>query len=112
PVIVRHQLNENDKFVVIASDGLYDQLSDAEVVDAVAQWYEANASNKDSSSTLITKDKNAATHLIRTALSTDRQGRRSDTIIRKLLAIPPPHSRRFRDDISVTIVTLERDTED
>ncbi|KAJ1988776.1 hypothetical protein GGI25_005136 [Coemansia spiralis] len=106
PVIVRHQLNANDKFVVIASDGLYDQLSDAEVVDAVAQWYEAN---QEQSATLVTQDKNAATHLIRSALSTDRFGRRSDTVIRRLLAIPPPHSRRFRDDISVTIITLDRD---
>ncbi|KAJ1662065.1 hypothetical protein EV178_006190 [Coemansia sp. RSA 1646] len=111
PVIVRHQLNENDKFIVIASDGLYDQLSDAEVIDTVAQWYEANRKAVDSggTSTLITPDKNAATHLIRTALSTDHQGRRNDTVIRTLLAIPPPHSRRFRDDISVTIVTLDRD---
>ncbi|KAJ2523447.1 hypothetical protein H4217_000085 [Coemansia sp. RSA 1939] len=111
PVIVRHQLNENDKFIVIASDGLYDQLSDAEVVDSVAQWYEANgtiAIAEDSATT--THDKNAATHLIRTALSTDRLGRRSDSVIRKLLAIPPPHSRSFRDDISVTIVTLDRET--
>ncbi|KAJ1902740.1 hypothetical protein LPJ81_003441, partial [Coemansia sp. IMI 209127] len=54
---------------------------------------------------------NAATHLIRTALSTDRMGRRSDSLIRRLLAIPPPHSRRFRDDISVTIVTLDSEKE-
>ncbi|KAJ1801444.1 [Pyruvate dehydrogenase [acetyl-transferring]]-phosphatase 1, mitochondrial [Coemansia sp. RSA 2399] len=111
PVIVRHQLNQNDKFIVMASDGLYDQLSDAEVVDAVAQWYEANGPAKDGASTLMTRDKNAATHLIRTALSTDRMGRRSDSLIRRLLAIPPPHSRRFRDDISVTIVTLDSEKE-
>ncbi|KAJ1830176.1 [Pyruvate dehydrogenase [acetyl-transferring]]-phosphatase 1, mitochondrial [Coemansia sp. RSA 2711] len=112
PVIVKHQLNENDKFIVIASDGLYDQLSDDEVVDTVAQWYEANNEGKrgtNPESTLMTEDKNAATHLIRTALSTDRLGRRSDSVIRRLLAIPPPHSRRFRDDVSVTVVTLNRD---
>ncbi|KAJ2848968.1 [Pyruvate dehydrogenase [acetyl-transferring]]-phosphatase 1, mitochondrial [Coemansia brasiliensis] len=112
PVIVKHQLSENDKFIVIASDGLYDQLSDEEVIDSVAQWYEARNDSKNdagSGSTLTTQDSNGATHLIRTALSTDRLGRRSDSVIRRLLAIPPPHSRRFRDDISVTIVTLNRD---
>ncbi|KAJ1731117.1 hypothetical protein LPJ61_002687 [Coemansia biformis] len=111
PVIVKHQLSDSDKFIVIASDGLYDQLSDAEVVDTVAQWFEANAEEpgRHKESTLMTSDKNAATHLIRTALSTDRLGRRSDIVLRRLLAIPPPHSRRFRDDISVTIVTLNRD---
>ncbi|KAJ2713806.1 hypothetical protein H4R19_002068 [Coemansia spiralis] len=111
PVIVRHQLSDSDKFIVIASDGLYDQLSDSEVVDTVAQWFEANAdgARQGADATLVTSDKNAATHLIRAALSTDRLGRRSDTVIRRLLAIPPPHSRRFRDDISVTIVTLNQE---
>ncbi|KAJ2860201.1 hypothetical protein GGI22_002780 [Coemansia erecta] len=111
PVIVRHQLNQNDKFIVMASDGLYDQLSDAEIVDAVAQWYEASGSAEAGAPALMARDKNAATHLIRTALSTDRMGRRSDSLIRRLLAIPPPHSRRFRDDISVTIVTLDSEKE-
>ncbi|KAJ2021496.1 [Pyruvate dehydrogenase [acetyl-transferring]]-phosphatase 1, mitochondrial [Coemansia sp. RSA 455] len=104
PVIVKHMLSDDDKFIVIASDGLYDQLSDAEVIGSVSQWYEAH--NQKGASTLTTEDDNAATHLIRAALSTDQSGRRSDTYIRRLLAIPPPHSRRFRDDISVTIVTL------
>ncbi|KAJ1806517.1 [Pyruvate dehydrogenase [acetyl-transferring]]-phosphatase 1, mitochondrial [Coemansia sp. RSA 2599] len=103
PVIVRHKLSENDKFIVVASDGLYDQMSDADIVSTVAQWYEA----RDPESGLMTQDKNAATHLIRAALSTDRMGRRNDNLIRQLLAIPPPISRRFRDDISVSIVTLE-----
>ncbi|KAJ2583816.1 [Pyruvate dehydrogenase [acetyl-transferring]]-phosphatase 1, mitochondrial [Coemansia sp. RSA 1836] len=111
PVIVKHLLSDDDKFIVIASDGLYDQLSDAEVVGSVSQWYEAHIGSKakdgSSASTLTTEDANAATHLIRAALSTDHSSRRrSDTVIRRLLAIPPPHSRRFRDDISVTIVTL------
>ncbi|KAJ2747283.1 [Pyruvate dehydrogenase [acetyl-transferring]]-phosphatase 1, mitochondrial [Coemansia sp. BCRC 34301] len=108
PVIVKHLLSDDDKFIVIASDGLYDQLSDAEVIGSVSQWYEAyNSKIKDgSAATLTTEDGNAATHLIRAALSTDSSGNRSDTVIRRLLAIPPPHSRRFRDDISVTIVTL------
>ncbi|KAJ2081993.1 [Pyruvate dehydrogenase [acetyl-transferring]]-phosphatase 1, mitochondrial [Coemansia sp. RSA 988] len=110
PVIVKHRLSENDKFLVMASDGLYDQLSDDEVVGSVAQWYEANDGGKQGNNpSLFTEDTNAATHLIRTALSTDRLGRRSDSVIRRLLAIPAPHSRRFRDDISVTIVTFDRD---
>ncbi|KAJ1952635.1 hypothetical protein GGI12_006197, partial [Dipsacomyces acuminosporus] len=80
------------------------------VVDTVSQWYEAHNKGKGAAdSTLTTQDDNAATHLIRTALSTDRLGRRSDDVIRRLLAIPPPHSRRFRDDISVTVITLDRD---
>ncbi|KAJ2705985.1 hypothetical protein FB645_001962 [Coemansia sp. IMI 203386] len=107
PVIVRHKLSKNDRFIVVASDGLYDQMPDADIVDTVAQWYEA----RDPKSGLITQDKNAATHLIRAALSTDRMGQRNDNLIRQLLAIPPPVSRRFRDDISVSIVTLNEKQE-
>ncbi|KAJ2889869.1 [Pyruvate dehydrogenase [acetyl-transferring]]-phosphatase 1, mitochondrial [Coemansia aciculifera] len=108
PVIVKHLLSDDDKFIVIASDGLYDQMSDAEVIGTVSQWYEAHNDKVKggSTSTLTTEDGNAATHLIRAALSTDGYGQRSDSFIRRSLAIPPPHSRRFRDDISVTIVTL------
>ncbi|KAJ2173798.1 [Pyruvate dehydrogenase [acetyl-transferring]]-phosphatase 1, mitochondrial [Coemansia sp. RSA 560] len=107
PVIVRHKLGPNDKFVVVATDGLYDQLSDDEVVGSLGQWYDARSAGMEDNS-LTTQDENAATHLVRAALSTDRLGRRDDTVIRRLLAIPPPHSRRFRDDISVQIITLNQ----
>ncbi|KAJ1989780.1 [Pyruvate dehydrogenase [acetyl-transferring]]-phosphatase 1, mitochondrial [Coemansia spiralis] len=106
PEIVRHKLDENDKFIVVASDGLYDQLSDAEVVNTVARWYEANQKR---SETLMTQDMNVATHLIRLALSIDESNQYSDTAIGKLLAIPSPHSRRFRDDISAMVILLDRD---
>ncbi|KAI7834438.1 phosphatase 2C-like domain-containing protein [Kickxella alabastrina] len=102
PVIVRHKLGKGDRFIVVASDGLYDQMADADIVQVVAQWYEA----RDPASGLVTKDKNAATHLIRAALSTDGNGNRRDEIIRYMLAIPPPVSRRYRDDISVAVITL------
>ncbi|KAJ2786041.1 [Pyruvate dehydrogenase [acetyl-transferring]]-phosphatase 1, mitochondrial [Coemansia interrupta] len=100
PVIVRHRLGPQDKFIVVASDGLYDQMSDADIVNTVAGWYETRGVKG------ATEDANAATHLVRAALETDSLGRRSKGYIQQLLAIPPPLSRRFRDDISVAIVTL------
>lgn len=110
PVIVRHKLSPQDKFMVMATDGLYDQLTDAQVVDAVAQWYEAeHQKRKKRNQTLTTRDANAATHLIRAALSTSRGGKQNEKVMRTLLAIPAPHSRRFRDDISATVVMLQED---
>ncbi|KAJ1719117.1 [Pyruvate dehydrogenase [acetyl-transferring]]-phosphatase 1, mitochondrial [Coemansia erecta] len=103
PVIVRHRLGPQDRFIVVASDGLYDQMSDKDIVDTVAQWYESRGAE---GKRAATEDANAATHLIRAALETDNMGRRSAAYIQQLLAIPPPLSRRFRDDISVAIVTL------
>ncbi|KAJ2726087.1 [Pyruvate dehydrogenase [acetyl-transferring]]-phosphatase 1, mitochondrial [Coemansia sp. Benny D115] len=102
PVVVRHKLSENDKFVVVASDGLYDQMSDDDIVATVGQWYNA----RDPASGLVTHDRNAATHLIRAALQTDRFGMRNPELANMLLAIPPPTSRSYRDDISVAVVTL------
>ncbi|KAJ2041327.1 [Pyruvate dehydrogenase [acetyl-transferring]]-phosphatase 1, mitochondrial [Coemansia sp. RSA 2337] len=108
PVVTRHKLSSNDKFMVLASDGLYDNLSDDQVVEAVAQWYEANKVTKnESAGCLAVKDSNAATHLIRAALSIDWKGTQGSLTARRLLAIPSPHSRRYRDDISATVVTLD-----
>ncbi|KAJ2041802.1 hypothetical protein H4S03_000091 [Coemansia sp. S3946] len=111
PVVTRHKLSSNDKFMVLASDGLYDNLSDDQVVEAVAQWYEANkVAKNESAGSLAVKDGNAATHLIRAALSIDWKGTQGSLTARRLLAIPSPHSRRYRDDISATVVTLDMDT--
>ncbi|KAJ2747282.1 [Pyruvate dehydrogenase [acetyl-transferring]]-phosphatase 1, mitochondrial [Coemansia sp. BCRC 34301] len=106
PIVTKHKLESNDKFLVLASDGLYDNLSDDEVVGAVAQWYEAHHNKSEATGTFTIKDSNAATHLIRAALSIDWHGSQGDKTARRLLAIPSPHSRDFHDDISVTVVTL------
>ena len=47
-------------------------------------------------------DDNLSTHLIRNAL-----GGGDEMALRKLLSIPPPHSRRYRDDVTVTVVCWE-----
>ncbi|KAJ2883323.1 [Pyruvate dehydrogenase [acetyl-transferring]]-phosphatase 1, mitochondrial [Coemansia aciculifera] len=98
----------NDKFVVLASGGLYDKLSDDQVIETVAQWYEAhNTNNKESAGSLAVKDSNDATHLIRAALSIDWHGTQGNSTARRLLAIPSSHLRKYHDDISVTVVTLD-----
>ncbi|KAJ2062845.1 [Pyruvate dehydrogenase [acetyl-transferring]]-phosphatase 1, mitochondrial [Coemansia sp. S146] len=108
PVLRRHKLSSNDKFVVLASGGLYDKLSNDQVIETVAKWYEANNANKkESAGSLAVKDSNASTHLIRAALSIDWHGTQGNSTVRRLLAIPSPHSRQYHNDISVTVVTLD-----
>ena len=47
-------------------------------------------------------DDNLSAHLIRNAF-----GGGDDMWLRRLLSIPPPYSRRFRDDVTVTVVCWE-----
>lgn len=49
-------------------------------------------------------DDNVSSHLIRNAL-----GGGEELELRRSVSIPAPHSRRFRDDITVTVVWWEED---
>ncbi|KAA1073120.1 hypothetical protein PGTUg99_028688 [Puccinia graminis f. sp. tritici] len=55
-----------------------------------------------SQQSFIFEDTNVATHLIRNAL-----GGASREKVGALLSIPAPHSRRYRDDITVTVVFID-----
>lgn len=92
PEVFRMTIGENDKFLVLATDGLYDSLSSGDVAEHVADYLNGN-----------TIDDNAATHLIRKALE---EGKGQQHLSR-VLSLPPKVSRRYRDDISVQIVFFE-----
>ncbi|KAK9728797.1 hypothetical protein K7432_000762 [Basidiobolus ranarum] len=109
---VRHrQLTGQDKFMVIASDGLFDLLSNEEIVFLVGTYIEQKQTNNYSTtdphppkgkSRWAYVDDNAATHLIRNAL-----GGNSKKELSKMLTIQAPHSRNLRDDITVTVIFFE-----
>ncbi|KAI9209664.1 phosphatase 2C-like domain-containing protein [Polychytrium aggregatum] len=122
PEVVHYELDPSkDKFLVLGSDGLYDELSSEECVHLVAGQlerkrlvpppaYPAEASSQqknlqfnDLSPERVAGfsyvDDNLATHLIRNAF-----GGKDDDKIGRLLGIPAPHSRRHRDDITVNVV--------
>lgn len=120
------------RFLVLATDGLWDELSSAEVVSLVGGYLDGrrgdvakaelaatvSVSAEDSGIegkdvTSKTKqgsmegkwafvDKNIGTHLIRNAL-----GGADKEKLGQLLSIPSPYSRRYRDDITVTVVWWE-----
>lgn len=144
PVITTTKVNpENNDFLVMASDGLYEMLSNEEIVGLVVKWMEkekmikpqssfwnyfgskenklpdvADITNdktskqpfrkgriQNSNGAFLLEDKNVSTHLIRNALSNG--GSREQTSM--LISIPSPISRRYRDDLTVTVVFFGRD---
>lgn len=148
PVITTTKVEpEKGDFVVMATDGLWEMLTNEEVVGLVGQWLEAqkgtngqnartdswlkswfstqketlpielNGADSDASGQraplrqtqwgttmsmnerFVIEDKNAATHLVRNAL-----GGKDQDQVSALLTLPPPHSRRYRDDLTVEVI--------
>lgn len=126
PVISTVAVEPNrPSFIVMGCDGLYEWLSNDQIVSLVGQWLEKNpvitsrphngvvdhSSGYDSAHFKrpqalgwpalepIVKDDNAATHLIRNAL-----GGADFKKVSLLMSIPSPMSRRHRDDITCNVV--------
>jgi pyruvate dehydrogenase phosphatase len=104
-----------DAFLIVASDGLWDDLTNEQAVSLVGEWIDRRASGRTAAPTSETKtedktdvpkftfvDNNAATHLVRNAL-----GGADENKLRFLMALQPPNARRFRDDITVTVVFFD-----
>jgi len=120
------------RFLVLATDGLWDELSNDEVVSLVgghltglkgtipksqlpslvptfsgSQGIEGKNKNaKQKEGSWAFTDDNLSAHLIRNAF-----GGGDEMALRKRLSIPSPHSRRFRDDVTVTVVCWEDGTD-
>lgn len=141
PVITTTKINpDQNDFLVMASDGLYEMLSNEEIIGLVVKWMEREKMFKPQKSfwsyfgsndnklpevqditndktskkpfrrnklggSYLLDDKNVSTHLIRNALSNG--GSRDQTSM--LISIPYPTSRRYRDDLTVTVVFFGKD---
>ncbi|THH30704.1 hypothetical protein EUX98_g3505 [Antrodiella citrinella] len=117
------------RFVVLATDGLYDELTSEEVVALVGghlaglkgtitkaklnelvptlegegKTLDGKAARiQDSAGSWAFVDDNVSTHLIRNAFGGGDEG-----WLRKLLSIPSQYSRSYRDDITCTVVYWE-----
>ncbi|KAK6524296.1 hypothetical protein TWF694_005949 [Orbilia ellipsospora] len=150
PIVTTTKIHpENGDFLVMATDGLWEMLSNEEVVGLVAKWLESQKKAKAGSSAdswfanifgfgkgekkalpvatnhdgnqddagqrvplrqkqwgitspedkFIITDQNCATHLVRNALG----GKDSDMLC-ALLTLQAPHSRRYRDDLTVEVI--------
>lgn len=122
------------RFIVLATDGLWDELSSEEVVSLVGGHLSGlkgtilkskladlvpttsgsmgvdgksiKKLNKEAGSWAFL-DENLSAHLIRNAF-----GGGDERSLRKRLSIPAPLSRRYRDDVTVTVVWWEDGRED
>uniref|UniRef100_A0A0A9WX38 [Pyruvate dehydrogenase [acetyl-transferring]]-phosphatase 1, mitochondrial n=3 Tax=Lygus hesperus TaxID=30085 RepID=A0A0A9WX38_LYGHE len=127
PDVVYHRITPKDKFLVIASDGLWDLVSPLQVVRMVGEHMSGKAALsplrlphnmklKDINSILeqrreglnkVPIDRNAATHLIRNALGGSEYGGVEHSRISQLLSLPQDVVRLFRDDITITVVYFD-----
>lgn len=93
PSIVHHRLSSSDRFLVLSSDGLYQYFSNEEVVAHVT-WFMENVPEGDPAQYLI------AELLFRAA-------KKNGMDFHELLDIPHGDRRKYHDDVSVMVVSLE-----
>ncbi|KAJ2954330.1 hypothetical protein O0L34_g2588 [Tuta absoluta] len=127
PDVFYHRLTPKDKFLIIASDGIWDMLTPLQAVMLVGEHMKGkvhfnplklprkNIQLGDINELLLhrkeslkskPKDKNAATHLIRHAIGGTEYGV-DHSRLAHLLSLAPDVSRMFRDDMTVTVVYFD-----
>ncbi|XP_015279756.1 PREDICTED: pyruvate dehydrogenase [acetyl-transferring]-phosphatase 2, mitochondrial [Gekko japonicus] len=132
PEVTYHKIRRQDKFLVIASDGLWDMLSNEEVVKLVAEHlletnvqqmhlslkkpaklgYMQNLLLRRKAKRVRSYDENVATHLIRHAVGNNEYGEVDPERLGAMLTLPDDLARMYRDDITVTVVHFNSATVD
>lgn len=126
PEVTQHLISDRDKFIVLATDGLWELMHRQTVVQLVAQQLTGLQYQRPlipgAGMTLgglqrllverrdrvqaVLEDQNAATHLLRHALGDDGYGAVAPNRLAKMLSLPPDLARRYRDDITITVILL------
>lgn len=129
PEVTQYRLTPRDKFLILATDGLWDVMTPLQAVRLVGEHMKGkvtlnplklprkNMKLSDINEMLLQrkeglkikpKDSNAATHIIRNALGGTEYGI-DHMKISQLLTLPDDVVRVFRDDITVTIIYFDSD---
>ncbi|XP_050228988.1 probable protein phosphatase 2C 4 [Mercurialis annua] len=93
PSLYHHRLNSRDRFLILSSDGLYQYFTNEEAVSQVELFIAAFPEG------------DPAQHLIEEVLF--RAAKRAGIDFHELLDIPQGDRRRYHDDVSVIIISLE-----
>nr|XP_040017872.1 pyruvate dehydrogenase [acetyl-transferring]-phosphatase 2, mitochondrial [Gasterosteus aculeatus aculeatus]XP_040017873.1 pyruvate dehydrogenase [acetyl-transferring]-phosphatase 2, mitochondrial [Gasterosteus aculeatus aculeatus] len=129
PEVTHHKLRPQDRFLILGTDGLWDELGNEEAVRLVGehlsgihlqapvspserqmklgQMHKLLLERQTRASPAL--DANAATHLIRHALGTGEYGELSQQRLATMLTLPEDLARLYRDDITATVVYLNSD---
>lgn len=125
PVVTTAKIERKGEFMVIATDGLWDCMSNEQAVKLVEMWLQAKKDGnfnvqpkvevtKDTLATRIPRgrrvkeedffvlDDNCATHLVRNAL-----GGANEEVLCAVVGAAPSFSRSARDDITVQVVFFD-----
>ncbi|XP_062266287.1 pyruvate dehydrogenase [acetyl-transferring]-phosphatase 1, mitochondrial-like isoform X2 [Platichthys flesus] len=126
PEVIRHHIRPSDKFLVLATDGLWELMHRQTVVQLVGELLTGLQQQRplvpSRGMTLgglqrlllerrgqvmsVLEDQNAATHLLRHALGDDGYGAVAPNRLAKMLSLPSELARRYRDDITITVIHL------
>ncbi|KAF5272767.1 hypothetical protein FQA39_LY07794 [Lamprigera yunnana] len=127
PDVIYQRLTPSDKFLILASDGLWDIISPLQVVRYVGEHMSGKVTlsplklprknmklieinelllQRKEGLKMKPKDRNAATHLLRNALGGSEYGVDHGKLS-QLLSLPDDVSRVFRDDITITIIYFD-----
>ncbi|KAG0632053.1 hypothetical protein M758_1G300800 [Ceratodon purpureus] len=93
PCLRHHKLGPQDRFLVLSSDGLYQYLTNEEVVSHV-EWFMERCPDGDPAQRLIEE------LLFRAA-------KKNGMELNELLDIPQGDRRKYHDDVSVMVISLE-----
>nr|XP_043637553.1 protein phosphatase 2C 29-like [Erigeron canadensis] len=93
PSLRHHHLSPRDQFLILSSDGLYQYFTNEEVVSHVENFMEKFP------------DGDPAQHLIEELLL--RAAKKAGMDLHELLDIPQGDRRRYHDDVTVMVISLE-----
>ncbi|XP_042280823.1 pyruvate dehydrogenase phosphatase catalytic subunit 1 isoform X2 [Thunnus albacares] len=124
PEITYHKLRPQDRFMVIASDGLWETLHRQEVVRIVGEYLtgvhqhqpltvggyrvtlgqmQGLLQERKARASSAFEDQNSATHLMRHAVGNNEFGTVDHERLSKMLSLPEELARMYRDDITIIV---------
>ena len=96
PEVVHTKINKNTKFLILGTDGLWDNVTNSKAVKIVGSYLDGLKNGGDE------PVENGATRLLRHAL-----GRGKNTVLSFMLSLPEHKKRDYHDDITVTVIYFD-----